>query len=127
VKSEHRTLVVYEAPHRLLECLHDLRDVLGERQIAVARELTKLHEEMWRGPLSGAIARYETVAPRGEITLVIGGAVREESILWSTEAVRAALAEHLASGESRRDAARAVAAESGWSRRDVYGLDLSER
>lgn len=68
------TIVAFEAPHRLLATLADLRAVLGDRQVAVARELTKLHEELVRGTASEALARFERERPRGEITLVIAGA-----------------------------------------------------
>jgi 16S rRNA (cytidine1402-2'-O)-methyltransferase len=120
--TERRTMVAYEAPHRLLDGLRDLQEVLGERQVAVARELTKLHEEIWRGPVSDAISRFENVPPRGEVTLVIAGA--EEAAPWTEEEVREVFAARLASGEPRSAAARAVATESGWLRRDVYALDL---
>lgn len=118
------TLVLYEAPHRLLDTLADLRAMLGDRPVAVAREISKLFEEIWRGTLSAAHAHFSENAPRGEITLVVGGAPADASEVWSEEAVRAALAERLARGESRAAAARALSAESGWSRRDVYGLDM---
>ena len=119
-----RTLVFFEAPHRLLDSLQDALDVLGDRPVGVARELTKLHEETWRGTLSGAIGRFEAQAPRGEVTLVIGGAPAEQEARWGEEEVREALLQHLAVGMSRSAAARAIAQWSGWSRRDVYQLDL---
>lgn len=123
--GEQRTLVFYEAPHRLLATLADLRAVLGERRVAVARELTKLHEEIWRGPAGEAIAYYEANAPRGEITLVVAGADPDDRPAWTADQVREALARRLAAGEPRSAAARAVAAESGWPRRRVYDLDES--
>ena len=118
--------MAFEAPHRLLESLQDALDVLGDRPVSVARELTKLHEETWRGTLSGAIARFEAEAPRGEITLVIGGGAAEQEARWSEEEVREALIQHLAVGLSRSAAARAVSQWSGWARREVYQLDLTE-
>lgn len=124
VQDEPQTLVLYEAPHRLVDALKDALDVLGERPVAVGRELTKLYEEIWRGPLSGAIEYYTENEPRGEITLVIGGAATVEAREWTEAEVRAALAERLAAGDSRSSAAKAVAAESGWPRRKVYDLDV---
>lgn len=118
------TLVLYEAPHRLLDSLSDLAGVLGQRQIAVARELTKLYEEIWRGTPGEALEHFTHNPPRGEITLVIAGAPQEQPALWPEREVRAALAGRLAQGEPRSAAARAVAAESGWPRRDVYKLDV---
>lgn len=122
VAEAPQTLVFYEAPHRLLKALSDILAVLGDRDIAIARELTKLHEEIWRGPVSEAIAHYEANPPRGEITLIVAGA---EPVQWEEAAVRAAFAQKLADGLSRSDAARAVAAESGWPRRDIYALELN--
>jgi len=118
------TLVMYEAPHRLLDTLADIAATLGERPLAVARELTKLHEELWRGTSSGAIERFTSDAPRGEITLVVAGAGRHIGEPWDADQVRAALARRLAAGESRSSAARALAAESGWPRRRIYDLDV---
>jgi len=118
--AERRTLVFYETPHRLLGALADILDTLGDRPLAVARELTKLHEEIWRGTVSRAIARFTEGAPRGEFTLVVGGAAEPEG--WTEAQVRAALAERLAAGSSTRDAAAEVAARSGWSKRGTYRI-----
>ena len=124
VREHPYTLVFYEAPHRLLETLADLADVLGDRRVAVARELTKLHEEIWRGTLTGALERFRERPPRGEITLIVAGKPADEPVVWSEEAVRAALAGRLARGEPRSAAAKAVARESGWSKQAVYDLDV---
>lgn len=118
------TLVCYEAPHRLLEALADLGDVLGARQICIARELTKLHEEIWRGGLEQALDEFGQREVRGEITLVIGGAPPASEEIWSQDSVRMALRQRLAQGESRAGAARAIADLSGWPRRKVYDLDV---
>jgi 16S rRNA (cytidine1402-2'-O)-methyltransferase len=118
------TLVLYEAPHRLLDTLADLGEVLGGRQIAVARELTKLHEEIWRGTPEGALAHFESGRIRGEITLVVEGAPPDQPVSWGEADVRAALAGRLASGEPRSAAAKAVAREAGWARQAVYDLDV---
>ncbi len=124
IRSQPRTLVLYEAPHRLLDTLAAIQAVLGNRPLCVARELTKLHEEICRGMVSDAIAYYTQNPPRGEITLVIAGAPANGGRTWAEPEVRAALAERLARGEARSAAARAVADESGWSRRDVYDLEV---
>ncbi len=120
LRGERRTLVLYEAPHRLLDTLADILDTLGDRPVAIARELTKVHEEMWRGTVSGARAHFAEHAPRGEFTLVIGGAAEPQA--WSEEQVRAALAQRLAAGWSVRDAAADVAARSGWRKRLLYSM-----
>ena len=124
VVSQPRTLLAFEAPHRLLKCLHDALDMLGDRPVSVGRELTKLHEEVWRGTISGAIARFEAEAPRGEVTLVIGGAV--DTTVWTEVQVSEELARQLESGKSRSQAARAVAKLSGWARQEVYRLNVNQ-
>jgi len=114
------TLVAFEAPHRLQESLSDIEAILGDRPIAVCRELTKKFEEVWRGTVSGARQHLAAQEPRGEFTLVIGGAPPEAR--WDEEAVRRALEEQLAQGVPPSQAAREVAGRSGWSRREVYTL-----
>ncbi|MBN1179329.1 MAG: 16S rRNA (cytidine(1402)-2'-O)-methyltransferase [Anaerolineae bacterium] len=121
IAAEPATLVAFEAPHRLQETLADMQAALGDRPIALCRELTKQFEEIWRGTISQARALYTEEAPRGEFTLVVGGA---EKALWDAEMVRRALAEQLARGASPSQAARTVAELAGWKRRDVYALSL---
>lgn len=117
-------LVLYEAPHRLLDTLSDMVSFFGgDRQIVIARELTKLHEEIWRGSLDQAVATFSERAPRGEITLVVSGSSEQPS-KWTEEDVREALAARLTQGESRSAAAKAIADQSGWPRREVYNLDV---
>ena len=122
IQDERRTLIAYESPNRLLETLTILLDVLGDRPVAVGRELTKLHEEIFRGIASAAIVRFTETEARGEITLVIGGAPEIIQELWDEARVRAALKERIAAGEPRKDASRVVAEMSGWNKRDVYNL-----
>ena len=115
------TLVWFEAPHRLRGALADAQAVLGGgRRCAVCRELTKLHEEVWRGTLAEAAAEWQARAPRGEFTLVVEGA--PAATPWDEARVRRALAEQQAAGAGRAEAARRVAALSGWSRSAVYAL-----
>jgi 16S rRNA (cytidine1402-2'-O)-methyltransferase len=120
------TLVCFEAPHRLLETLEDALEILGDRRLAVARELTKVHEEFWRGTLSQALEHFRVQAPRGEFTLVIAGAGEEDTAgrRWSEEQVRQELARLLAEGIPLKEASRRVAGQAGWSRREVYQLGL---
>ena len=124
VATERRTLIAFEAPHRLRESLADVEAALGDRPIAVCRELTKLHEEVLRDSVSGARAHFDTVGPRGEFTLVIGGAEPVEQAPWATEELQRALDDLLAQGVPRPEAARQLAALSGWSRADIYKLGL---
>ncbi|MCU1346620.1 MAG: hypothetical protein JWL70_2886 [Acidimicrobiia bacterium] len=122
LRRERRTVVVYEAPHRLLRTLGDLAVVLGsDRRVAVARELTKLYEEVWRGTLGGAVARGAEVEPRGEYVVVIAGAPDTAA---DPSAMAAELARRLAAGATRRDAIDEVVGEFGASRRLVYDLAL---
>ena len=116
------SLLFLESPYRLLESLSDIRSTLGDRQIAIARELTKLHEQIWRGLVSEAQAYFTKNEPRGEFTLVIAGQKAAERTVWTEDKVMIALKIGLKLGESPSAMAARVAAESGWPRRDVYKL-----
>lgn len=119
--GEPRTAVLYEAPHRLARTLTDLAEACGgDRPVVLARELTKLYEEWWRGTLSGALAVSAAHAPRGEYVVVLGGAPSppEPDDGDVERALRSALDE----GASSRDAATAVARDLGVPRRRAYDL-----
>jgi 16S rRNA (cytidine1402-2'-O)-methyltransferase len=121
VATQTVTLVCFEAPHRLRETLADLVDILGrERRIAVCRELTKLHEEIWRGTLAEAQQEWSQREPRGEFTLVIAGA--PPAAIWDAPRVEAVLTEIMQAGGSVKEAVRQVTDQSGWAKRDVYAL-----
>ena len=119
--AEKRTLVGFESPHRLQKALEDIRATLGDRRIAVCRELTKLHEEIFRGSISEAIEHF--TEPRGEFTLVIEGAP-EEAAEVSDDDLRDELRRLRKLGASPSDAATEVARRSGVARRRVYALSL---
>ncbi len=123
VAAERRTLIAFEAPHRLLKSLADIEAVLGDRQVAICREMTKIHEEIRRETVSQAQAHFRETKPRGEFTLVLAGAGKEREP-WDRARVRSALARLLADGTPRPAAARRIADESAWSRSDVYDLSL---
>ena len=127
VVAEPRTLVAFEAPHRLLESLADIEAVLGDRPVAVARELTKLHEEIVRAPASQARRHFEHKEVLGEITLVVAGASAAVPVTWDTDRVRAELDRLVSGGAPKKDAARQVAQRSGWPPRDVYRLATETR
>jgi 16S rRNA (cytidine1402-2'-O)-methyltransferase len=114
------TLIFLETPHRLLDALEDMEQVLGSRQMAVARELTKLHEEVFRGSLSQARVYFQEHEPRGEFTLVVGGAQPEVRGPWDEDKLEAAVQSALAGGQSASQLASELAAQSGWQRREVY-------
>ena len=120
IATEPRTVVLYEAPHRIERTLHDLIAACGpDRPVSVSRELTKLHEETVRGTL-GSIDLGD---PRGEYVIVLGAAADDPTPATDDE-VRAALAAELAAGASTRDAAAVVATATGRRRREVYQLAL---
>jgi 16S rRNA (cytidine1402-2'-O)-methyltransferase len=122
VAREPRTLAAYEAPHRLRDALVEIEAALGDRPIAVARELTKLHEEIFRGSVSAARAHFGEKEVLGEITLIIAGAPAEAAEKWAEPKVRAQIESLLGEGMKAKDAARIVADLSGWPQRDVYKL-----
>ena len=116
------TLIFLEAPHRLLAGLADLECGLGDRQIAVARELTKIHEEIWRGKINAARAYFTANEPRGEFTLVVAGNTKSEKQEWTEDDLMIAIKLGLKSGENPSRLAKRLAEESGWRRRDIYKL-----
>ena len=122
VASERRTMVILEAPHRIRACLEDLREVLGDRLIAVCRELTKLHEEVFRETVSEALAYFDE--PRGEFTLVISGGAEETDDGTALNTAREVLAALHQEGAGAKEAVSRAAEESGLSRRELYRLWL---
>ena len=117
------TIVLYEAPHRLVQTLTDAAAVLGDRPVVIARELTKFYEELWRGTLPEAKAHFRQGEVRGEITVVIGGAVDQQQT-WDEATVRRALQDLLRQGHSRKAAAADLSRQSGWRKNDLYRLSL---
>jgi len=127
VARERRTLVAYESPRRLVETLEDIQSALGERPLAVARELTKLHEQVLRGTPAELLRQFRRQGVKGEITLVVGGATDQKSRLWGKDEVTTAVAERLAAGEGPAAAAKAIAELSGHPRRAVYQLAVKHQ
>lgn len=125
LQSEVRTIILYEAPHRVRQTLQDLAEVLGtERQLVLARELTKLHEEFWRGNIGEAIAHHTQREPQGEYTLVVAGIPPAQPELSAAE-LKIELQEIMAQGISRSQASRQLAKVTSVSRRKLYQLALS--
>lgn len=121
--DEPGTLVAFEAPHRLGASLSDLLQILGDRPLAIARELTKRFEEVWRGNLSQAVEVFGQGEVRGEITLVIGGTGGSRFAgQWTESQVRQAIALLQQEGVAPAAIARAVSRLANWSRGDVYAL-----
>ena len=122
--TERRTVVLYEAPHRVARTMADLAAACGGgRRVALARELTKLHEEVWRGTLDEAVVHTEQVAPRGEYVVVLEGAPAPADA--SDEQILAALRGAMGGGADRRAAIATVMAATGASKRRVYDLALT--
>lgn len=119
--AEPRTLVLFEAPHRLISLLEDLLAVLGDRPLQVARELTKCHEEQVGPTVGAALGHFRVTPPLGECTLVLGGAP-EVPPVWVEAELREALAAFMAEGHSAREASRLLAERTGHRRRDLYAL-----
>ena len=127
LKSEQRTMIFYEAPHKLLTTLADMAEVFGgDRPLSLCRELTKLHEEVVRTTLSEALERYTENPPKGEFVLIVAGAKPEEKEIPSETDAAARLAELIAQGFSRKDAVKQAAKELGLSKNAVYEIALKD-
>ncbi len=122
LKGERRTMVFYEAPHKLPATLRDLLAVLGDRRIALARELTKLHEEVIRTTLGQAAERFSFEAPRGEFVLVVEGAKKPEENVFTLEKAAELAARYQEEGLSLSDAAKKAASETGFKKGEIYRL-----
>ena len=123
LKDEQRTVIFYEAPHKLQKTLADMAEAFGEnRRISVARELTKLHEEVLRTTLKGAIAHFEAIAPRGEFVLVVEGAPEPPKNLPDLQAAVEKALQLVAQGESLSSAARLAAEAFGCKKNEIYKL-----
>ena len=125
VKSVRDTIIFYEAPHRLLATLDYLKDNLGDRKIAVCRELTKLHEEIYRGKISEAIEFFTEGRPRGEFVLVIEGKSdetikAEKEAKWNSLSIEEHLVKVIEEGFDKKEAIKIVAKERGIAKKEVY-------
>lgn len=154
LSAETRTIVLYEAPHRLLKTLKDLGQALGDRSIAIAREMTKVHEEFFRGTVTDAVARFTRTPPRGELVMVIEGRkddVETNTVTFPTDTashpenpenkspagtgldrkdikiyLREKLEYYTSMGYSRKEALKKTAAEAGISRNEAYDILFRE-
>jgi 16S rRNA (cytidine1402-2'-O)-methyltransferase len=122
---ESRTIILYEAPHRVRQTLQDFVESFGsEREIVLARELTKLHEEIWRGVVGDALLYYKEKEPKGEYTIILGG-VAEMPLILSEDALKAELQELLKQGLTRSQATRQLSQQTSLPRRQLYQLSLT--
>ena len=125
LRDERRTMIFHEAPHKLCATLEDLRDTFGpQRRIALCRELTKLHEETVRCTLEEAVERYRETPPKGEFVLVVEGAPEADVSAADPEAALARVLDLRRGGMRLKDAAKAVAGETGLSKNELYAAAL---
>ena len=125
LKKEQRTMIFYEAPHKLVATLEDMAEAFGtDRGISLCRELTKLHEEVVRTTLGEAIAKYTENSPKGEFVLIVAGAEAEQEELPTEEDAAAYLSRLLASGMSKKDAVKQTAKDLKLPKNEVYDLAL---
>ena len=124
LQGERRTMVFYEAPHKLCGTLEDLREAFGDRPVALCRELTKLHEETRRTTLAQAAAWYRENPPKGEFVLVVAGAEPVEDAAVTLEEGAALVLERRVAGERMKDAVRQVAQDTGLNRNELYSAAL---
>lgn len=125
IKNRQETLILYEAPHRLKEFLETLQDVMGDRRICLARELSKLHEEYERGHISQLMERYETKEPRGEYVIILEGKLQAEIEAEHDQAMaQMTVEEHVRQlmdqGQSKMAAVKQVAKDRGLPKNEVY-------
>lgn len=120
LKSEKRTMVFYEAPHKLAATLRDMLAAFGDREIALVKELTKVHETVERTTLSAASQKYSEIPPKGEFVLVIAGAPEETPTEYTLEAAVDFARAQVAAGLSTNEAAKAAAKQYGFKKSDIY-------
>lgn len=123
--NETRTIILYEAPHRLIRTLNELREVLGNRKMTLCRELTKKHETAFLSTIEDILKFYETQEPKGECVLVIEGKSRQELVMeerakFEEMTIEEHMNQYLAQGMDKKEAMKAVAKDRGVSKRDIY-------
>jgi 16S rRNA (cytidine1402-2'-O)-methyltransferase len=116
------TLVFLESPYRVVESLEDILSVLGDRRICVAREMTKMFEEYWRGTVSGAVEYFKSQPARGEFTLVVEGKPKDTNEKWTEEQLLEAIKQELQNKKSAKEISSALAETSGWNKKEIYTL-----
>lgn len=131
LKRETRTIILYEAPHRLVKTLEELSENLGDRKISLCRELTKKHETVFRGSLAEAVSWYKENPPKGECVMVLEGRSREEMEQearqqWEDMPLEAHMEHYMSQGIDKKEAMKLVAKDRGISKRDVYQALLKD-
>lgn len=126
LKRETRTMIFYEAPHKLLRTLGDMLVALGDRRVSVCREITKLHEETLHTTLSAALEHFTATPPKGEFVLVVEGAAAEADAAVTMEDALSIMERYRAEGRSMKESARLAAADTGFSKNDLYQQALKK-
>ena len=127
IKDETRTMIFYEAPHKLLATLKDMQEILGDRKIAVVRELTKIHESVFRTTLSDAVKFYSENTPRGEFVLILSGKDKEREEKLSLEQAISLAKTLMKNGESASVAAKQAALAAGVKKSEIYKAIIDEK
>lgn len=127
IKDETRTMIFYEAPHKLLATLKDMQEILGDRKIAIVRELTKIHESVFRTPLSEAVKFYSENTPRGEFVLILSGKDKEREEKLSLEQAISLAKTLMKNGESASVAAKQAALAAGVKKSEIYKAIIDEK
>jgi 16S rRNA (cytidine1402-2'-O)-methyltransferase len=122
VESQPYTLIFLESPYRIVEALEDIATILGDRRICVAREMTKMFEEYWRGDIRGALEYFKAQPARGEFTLVVEGKKIQAGALWTEEQLQRAIADELKSEKSAKEISAELAKQSGWNKKEIYSF-----
>jgi 16S rRNA (cytidine1402-2'-O)-methyltransferase len=122
VQNQPYTLIFLESPYRVVDALEDIHLILGDRRMCVAREMTKMFEEYWRGTASGAVEYFRSQPPRGEFTLVVEGKTKDERRVWTEVELRAEIERELKNEKSAKQISVELAERSGWNKKDVYRL-----
>ncbi|MGL5617299.1 MAG: 16S rRNA (cytidine(1402)-2'-O)-methyltransferase [Sarcina sp.] len=130
IKDRQETIIIYESPYRILDCLTSIKENLGNRRIAACRELTKLHEEIARGTIEEVINHFTNNQPKGEFVLVLEGKTKEEiekekKSTWEELSIEEHIIKYINQGESKKDAMKLVAKDRGISKSDVYKHSLN--
>ncbi len=126
LRAERRTMIFYEAPHKLLRTLGDFLAAFGDRDLTLCRELTKLHEEIIRTTVSGALKIYEQTVPRGEYVIVLRGAPEPQGPTVTREQAIELVKKYRETGLSLKEAAKKAAKETGFSKNELYSLSVSQ-
>ena len=127
LQNEARTMIFYEAPHKLRKTLSDLKEAFGDdRRISLCRELTKLHEEVLPFSLSEAVRYYEEHDPKGEYVLILEGRTEESDSILSEEEALALVAKYRAEGRSLKESCKLASSQSGYSKNELYALATSK-